>query len=414
MQNRTWGMYFLLFFMLLAAAIFGVYSVRQVLLPSGATDFHSYWYAGQFVRQGDDPYQAFFDSRMPAVPISYLDGETTEQQPVAQTGLAITPANTAPIVLLLSLFSYWSWPTAKLLWMIFNFVLLLLIPWLVIKLLPDGDNLPVVGKLFIWLAFFVLQGTRISIWTGQTTLFVFTLMLLALLTADKKWWLSGLFLGIALAKYSLALPLFLFLLYKRRYAVVVVGLLVQGGALLLLSLLGGSPPWVIMGNYGRLLLHHTGFPGIHLASLFPQSTGLAFTAVSLMTIIVGGITFQQYRRQVAEKKPLLDFYLFTILMLWTLLVAYHRVYDTAVFILFITLTVYELTDNTLSQRQKTSWALLFSLFLLILSFPASVIGLVLPADLMPTWYQLASAAMTLALLGALLLALWRFRLFARL
>ncbi|NKQ36716.1 MAG: hypothetical protein HF973_14020 [Chloroflexi bacterium] len=111
------GIYLLLFLMLPASIIFALFSVREVLLPRGSADFHSYWFSGHFLRQGTDPYQAFFDRRVPSVPVHYVDGLTTEQAPVAQPGLAITPANTAPITLLLSLFSWLSWPSAKLLWL---------------------------------------------------------------------------------------------------------------------------------------------------------------------------------------------------------------------------------------------------------------------------------------------------------
>ncbi len=403
------GMYLLLFFMLLASIIFALFSVREVLLPHGSTDFHSYWFSGHFLRQGTDPYQAFFDRRTPSVPVHYVDGVTTEQTPVAQPGLAITPANTAPITLLLSLFSWLSWPSAKLLWLILNMVLVLLIPWLVIKLLPDGDDLPKVGKVFIFLAFFCLQGTRLSIWTGQTTLPVFALMVLTLLALDKNPVLSGTFLGVALAKYSLALPLVLFLFYKRRYAVIGVALVWQVVALLFVALVGQVSPFRIAGNYIKLFLHHAGLPGIHLASLFPESTILAATAVILLTVTVGWVLFRQYRTKMKANCALVDFYVFTILVLWTLLVAYHRAYDTAVVILFIALSIYELTHNNINSTQKKLLAAFLGIFLVILSIPSSLMGFVLPAGLMPAWYQLVSAAMTLTLLGALLISLWRLK-----
>lgn len=406
------GIYLLLFLMLLASIVFTLFSVREVLLPRGSTDFHSYWYSGHFLRQRNDPYQAFFDRHEPSVPVHYVDGITTEQAPVAQPGLAITPANTAPITLLLSLFSWLSWPTAKLLWLAFNMVLVLIIPWLVIKLLPDGADLPWAGKAFIFLAFFCLQGTRLSIWTGQTTLPVFVLMLLALLTLPQNPALPGTFLGIALAKYSLALPLFLYLLYKRRYKVIGVGLIWQGVALLLVAWLGRVSPLSIAGNYVRLFLHHTGLPGIHLTSLFPESTILRATAVILLTIAVGWVLFRQYRIDQKANRILVDFYIFTILVLWTLLVAYHRAYDTAVIILFIALSVYELTHNNINPIQKKVLMVFLGIFIIVLSIPSSLMAFVLPAGLMPAWYQLVSAATTITLLAALLISTWRFRVFS--
>jgi len=86
---------------------------------------HSYWYHGHYVKAGEDPYQAFFD------------GVVTENLPPAQPGLANTPANTAPLVLGLSIFSWLSWTQAKTFWMFINLCLTLLIPGLVIRLLPE-------------------------------------------------------------------------------------------------------------------------------------------------------------------------------------------------------------------------------------------------------------------------------------
>jgi hypothetical protein len=71
--------------------------------------------------------------------------------------------------------------------------------------------------LVICFAFYGFVGTRVSVGTGQTTLFVFALMLGALLTMSKNWFASGIMLGFALSKYSVALPVFLFMLYEQKY-----------------------------------------------------------------------------------------------------------------------------------------------------------------------------------------------------
>ena len=404
------GMIVLLALMLLAAIVFAVHGIREVLLPHGSIDLHAYWYSGHFVREGLDPYQAYFEDRLPTLPVHYVDGVIDRQGPVVQSGLAITPAYTPFMVLLFSAFSFLSWPTAKVVWMVVNLLLVLIIPWLVLKLLPDGENLSNVSKLFLFLSFFCLQGTRISIWTGQASLIVFTLMLLTLLTLNKNPLIPGLFLGIALGKYSLALALVLFLFYKRRYIVIGVGVAWQLVGLVLLAFIGHVSPLGIIANNIRLLFYYTDFPGIHLASLFPDAPILAITAVLLMTVGVGWVLFKQYRAKSDANEAILDFYAFTILILWSLLVAYHRAYDTAVVILFIALSLYELTHNNISLTQKKIGVVFLGIFIFTLSIPASLMGFILPANMMPLWYQLVSAAMTLVLLTALLISLWRFRL----
>jgi hypothetical protein len=51
--------------------------------PLGSRDFHQFWYAGHFIIQGSDPYEAFFAKKPPKLPIEYLDGVTITQYPVA-------------------------------------------------------------------------------------------------------------------------------------------------------------------------------------------------------------------------------------------------------------------------------------------------------------------------------------------
>jgi len=102
-----------------------------------------------------------------------------------------------------------------------------LIPGLVIRLLPEKNSLTGFHKLLIFFVFFILQGTRIANWVGQTTLLVFFFMLTALLVTRKNEFLAGILLGIALSKYSLAISVFLFLLLKREYLILIISLVVQ-------------------------------------------------------------------------------------------------------------------------------------------------------------------------------------------
>ena len=82
-----------------------IYMVTKTIDSSGAIDFHSYWYAGHFIRQQSDPYQAYLEDLTPQTPVSYLDNKIIEHLPIAQAGLARVPANTPLFVLLLSPFS---------------------------------------------------------------------------------------------------------------------------------------------------------------------------------------------------------------------------------------------------------------------------------------------------------------------
>ena len=70
-------------FFCVAAAIYAVsvaaYLFNETGKPLGARDYHQFWYAGQFIIQERDPYEAFFDGERPNLPIHYVDGVTVSQ-----------------------------------------------------------------------------------------------------------------------------------------------------------------------------------------------------------------------------------------------------------------------------------------------------------------------------------------------
>jgi len=262
--------YFSLLFCGGLAAVSLAYVVSRNVSASGATDFHSYWYAGHFIRQGLDPYTAFINEAYPRVPITYLDGYTVNHLPVAQPGLARVPANTAPIVILLSAFSFFSWTTAKILWMTTNLMISLLTPLLVLRMFPGTWSLQLRYKILIVLLFISLFGTRNVLGNGQTSLLVFAAMLLAI-QLEKEWVLGGIALGIALSKYSLALPAVVLLIIERRYRPAIVGIIIQILSLLALASMSNQPPADIVRAYFKIAKLHIYQPGIHLAAIFPLS-----------------------------------------------------------------------------------------------------------------------------------------------
>ncbi|HRJ40513.1 MAG: DUF2029 domain-containing protein [Caldilineaceae bacterium] len=391
---------------LLGSILFLVHSGLQVWSPQGAIDFHSYWFSGHFVRQGNDPYVAYFSRSQPALPVYYVDGVVHREGPISVPGLSVTPANTAPIVLLLSAFSFLSWLPAKLLWSLFNVGLMLLIPWLVISLLPG--KLPWRYTLVIVLTYYCLQGTRVSIWVGQTTLLTFALMLSSLRASLRKPLLSGLSLGIALSKYSLSLPVALFYLYARKYKILFISLFVQLAALLILSGLTGTMPYDIGASYVKMVFHHNTLPGIHFRSLFAQPTWLYYGLLVSGTLLIGLVIANQYHLH-RHKDSTYNIHIFVILSLWTLLVGYHRAYDTTLVIFFLSLIIYGLNQPDLwhlTPRQRNLLIGFLSLFILIMAAPFSIVTLFLPLAYGPFWQQIINYAMTLALMIALFVSIW--------
>ena len=107
-----WGKYMVMFAAIYAVAVMA-YIFVEAEKPTGSRDFYPFWYAGHFVLQGDDPYQAYFAGEQPRLPIHYLDGVTIKKYPVTQGDFSSIPSNTPIMMLLLSPFSFFSWNVAK-------------------------------------------------------------------------------------------------------------------------------------------------------------------------------------------------------------------------------------------------------------------------------------------------------------
>jgi hypothetical protein len=408
----------LLAILLVLAGTTVFYSVTKTLEAAGGIDFHSYWYSGHFLRQGIDPYRAYLDGLIPDPYVSYLDSTKRSEGAIAQPGLANVPANTAPVVIALSALAFFTWPTAKLLWLAINLLLMFVIPGMVIRLLPSDRKLDIYTKVVIYLAFLGMFGTRNIAGNGQTSLLIFAFMLLALLSMRRSWLEAGVWLGLALSKYSLSLPVFIYFIVKKQYRAAVTGLVVQALASALLGALTHTSPAVIVYEYLQILGVHTNLPGIQLGSLFPGPPFVGIAATVAMTLIVFMALLVWLRR--FSSRLVLDAWLeqfsgnhlMAALMLWTLLVAYHRAYDSFVAILFFAMVIYGLSGDVrwrLISSQKKALAIGSVLAYVPLSLPArgiTFIARAIPDESLARWLDFQGALLTLTLLGLLAATLW--------
>jgi hypothetical protein len=404
----------LIAFFALLAVVSLVYMVQKTNDPIGGIDFHSYWYSGHFVRQRTDPYQAYLEGLEPQLPVKYLGGKTVTQSPIAQEGLANTPANTPAMVLLLTPLAFFSWATAKNLWMICNLLFMASTIWLVIRFLPPSKSFDRWQKGLLVLIFISLFGTRNTVVNGQTSLLVFGLMLIVLLLPEKRWGLAGLVFGLALSKYSLALPVFLILLWQKKYRAIAVSFLVQLTGWLVLAIWVKQSPLVIVEEYVQIFQLHLGLPGIHLGSLFPEQTLITWVLCALITLItLGGLGWWVKQTGADRLKNAFSLLMVTnIIMLWTLLIAYHRNYDTVTGILFIGAIQILLVNADRFELSKTKIGGLVILGILSITFltlPArgiSVIERFLPDNILPIWLVLQSASVTITLVVMLIGSIW--------
>ncbi len=323
--------------LMFVTASVSVYRVMGKKADEKAIDLYSYWYAGHFVWQGRDPYQASLQNQAPYLPVHYLDGPTVTEGRVGRADVQAMPANTAPVVLIMALLSRLSWPTAATIWRFLNLGFCFAITWQVMRLM-DRPLLSLHGLLLL-LIIFSLIATREAIETGQTTLLVLVCMLGAVVLGPSRPIVAGILLGIALSKYSLTFPAFLLFVYKKWYTSALTSLAVQLVGLVAITLIGGTAPQNVLASYLQILTLHTDLPGMHLASVLKSQGAITYLIIGLISIGLLTVLAYWYRRNsyahVSHNTTRVDVLLLTIVMLWNLLTFYHRRYDHVAAILYI-------------------------------------------------------------------------------
>jgi hypothetical protein len=372
----------------LYAPAVALYIFIETAKPSGSNDFHQFWYAGHFIIQGRDPYGAVFSNELPALPIVYLDGVIVDQYPVSQPKLGTTPTNTPMMLILLTPFSFFSWTVAKWSFLVVNLILMLVTGWLVITRVPFGGvKLSPLDEIFLFLVYFDLSATRIAIENGQTSLLVFLLMLVALLCAGRSWQVAGLSLGVALSKYSLSLPMFLFFLYKKNFKVLLLAIAIQILGILGLAAISRNSPVTIVSENIQLFLIIFRQPGINLSRWFEflsENFFVSVIAALLMTLLVFLPVFIWLRRRrsiIPDIESVIDLHVLTILFIWTMLVAYHRLYDTLILIVFVVLVFKGLAQPAtwkLTDKGRAALLAFMAVLPVIFILPARIVDQFLP------------------------------------
>lgn len=387
-------------------------TVQNTFTPLGGNDLYTYWYAGLFIRQAEDPYAAFIAHQPPYLPIAFLDGEAHSLDEIKVPGLVPAPANTYPLIFIMTLFSFLTWPTAKVAWLLCNLVMVLILPVLLVHLLPDKEYLDRRITIGLFLVFIGFTSTRYAASSGQLSFLVFVMLLGSALLVQRRPWLAGLLMGIALSKYSLSLGFFLYyLLFERRLRMSITAILVQICGIVLLVWMSGSSLPQILEEYRLMFVHHAPMEGIQLSVLV--SAGGSNPALSAgFTLLVGTLlAWYAVRNPVTrDTSPLVRLCLLTILLLWSLLVGYHRAYDALTYILFLGLAA-SMDRDLMQQLQTRGLRLTWRVFAILsgvgMMLPAgSLVRAGLPEAVGKGWVTLVSKLTSLVLLFALALCLY--------
>ena len=148
----------------------------------------------------------------------------------------------APSSLLLhSPLGFFTLPVAEVIYLVFNFALLILISWLALKRCDDW--LPI-GAVFMLAAVMVVCRPGLLNFFGlQMTLLLVLGCLLALDFSERQPLTSGFGLLLAFCKPQFGIPLLLLMLFRRNFLSVVYGIL-------LAVVVNGAAVWIIAGQNG--------------------------------------------------------------------------------------------------------------------------------------------------------------------
>jgi len=369
-----------------AAGSFAI-TVANSFSRTGGTDLFTYWRINHFIRQGEDPYEAFLNRSEIRLPVRYIDGQVATAHPIAQTDvLQKLPGNSPPMLFLLLPLSLFSWPIAKAVWMIVSIVLVLATPWLAIRLFPVSLK-PLLWVMMV-LVFYGMPSTRAAVVTGQTgVVAIFLVLLTLMLVRSDRRWLGGLALGIALSKFSVGIPLLIFLLYKRKWATLAVAMGVQVAGFIAIAMLRPGSPVDVFADFASIAAAHSSLSGIHLTGLFSPTTLTSVMVGAIFSVAVFAPLWFHISKLKARdsRSELHDFTVFAVLCLWTLLVAYHRGYDIGLALPSLALLLFTLSGPSTwgVKHYRLNWMpVLFLVGILFLSLPVRFID-----DVLGAWWE---------------------------
>ncbi len=349
-----------------------LYGILMTLRTNGAVDFHSYWISGIYLRQKIDPYTGFIEKKSLDLPISFINGNIRYSHELNQEGLANVPANTAPVVLLLYPLSFLSWNYAKFTWLLINIILMLLIPLSTLSLFSE-QKINTNEKLIIFIIFLCLYGTRNTLSSGQTTFLIYILMLSTILFSNRSTLLGSLCFGLALSKYSLSLPVLILLALQKKYKIIILGFLLQFLSLLVISIYTMTHPLDIVNAYINIALIHKNLPGVHLY-YWTKSNFITIIISSLLIILVIGVYLSSKMNEHIASNRLIQVIVYCMFSFLSLLVVYHRAYDTIIILPIFALIILASKPSSLLNPNGI-WKIghiIYSIILFVsLTLPAS-------------------------------------------
>ena len=243
-------------------------------------------------------------------------------------------------------------------WMLLNIGLLVLAPYLAARFYRPHDPFRVI----------LLPVLMFLCWSGVRTLTQFTVAalacsMMALKMADRRRVAGGAWLGLALMKPQVAVPVFLWSVFTRRWLMLCSSLVIAGSLFAVFCAWSESDPVFVVGRYaGILAMHHTGdaiLAGLSelrplVAQLAADTSEVDAIAGSiglglLVAICVLGVQEGGARRRVLYAAP-------PLVALWSLMTFYHLTYGFVILLPVLMLLALEDTEPS-RLRRTLFWVL---------------------------------------------------------
>ena len=238
-------------------------------------------------------------------------------------------------------------------WMLLNVAMAVLAPYLAARFFRPHDPFGVIA----------LPILMFLCWGGMRTLTQFTLLALtcsmaAMVTANSRQIAAGAWLGLAMMKPQVAVPVFLWSVFTRRWRIVLTSIAVIGGLIVVFCVRAGAhPAWVAERYVEILAVYHTGTTNLagisELRPLIRQLVSNVSEVDAIATSLALGILaaicvmgFQEgaSRRRVLYAAP-------PLVACWSLMTFYHLTYGFV--ILLPVMMLLALNDSEQSTLRKT-------------------------------------------------------------
>ncbi len=313
-------------------------------------DLYQFWYGGKFLLEGKNPYNELFLQRT-------LENQHVtdchQQEPLNQVmdrsrKVHIVPAS-APIFLLLAPLSIFPWISATLIWLLVNIALGVLFVWIILNCMEK--NLFTLDGLLLLSLFFSLISTRQVFELGQTSLIVATFMWLSFLVLPHSALLSGVLLGIAFSKFTLALPMIFYFACRRKIKVLLYCCLTQALGLMILCIITQTNPITTLEAYlnsSKITLKQTQSFTVHLSAIpWGNLSTLLGWVITAATLLVP--SWCLFRREFTNSGRLSALTLISIFSFWSLLVLYHGRQDMIIILPFIAMVLFRINGQAVSN-----------------------------------------------------------------